>query len=293
MFNFLAMPVFAQSNIQQAKQFVIKGDKYHKQNQHTLAIEEYSKAIRLDPKNAEAWWSRGQCYSEIEKPTLGLKDCKWAVKISSKNASAWIFLGNAYTNIKENDLAIDAYTEAIDLIKRNQISKYLSDTYARRGILYRFKNQQEKAISDFTESIKLDTKDWSAYNSRGLCYIELGRNRDAVNDFSSAIKINNQESVVYSNRGLANSKLGYNDECRKDCDRAIQLNPKNASAYNNRSFSWQDKLQKLEDLTKAISIDSSVPLFFKNRATIYQQLGEYASANADIKTAMILESRIK
>jgi tetratricopeptide (TPR) repeat protein len=57
------------------------------------------------------------------------------------------------------------------------------------------------AISKFTESIKLDPKNNSAFNNRGLTYRDKNDYDAAIADFNSALGIK-ADWFVYYNRGI-------------------------------------------------------------------------------------------
>jgi tetratricopeptide (TPR) repeat protein len=66
------------------------------------------------------------------------------------------------------DRAISDYTEAIRL-KPNYAKAYYN-----RGNAYREKGDYDRAISDYNEAIRLNPKDANAYHSRGVAYYHKG-----------------------------------------------------------------------------------------------------------------------
>jgi tetratricopeptide (TPR) repeat protein len=61
--------------------------------------------------------------------------------------------------------------------------------YYARGLAYKYKNEYDKAVTDFTESIRLDPKYANAYHSRGVAYDKMGENAKADEDFVQARKL--------------------------------------------------------------------------------------------------------
>jgi tetratricopeptide (TPR) repeat protein len=73
-------------------------------------------------------------------------------------------------------------TNSITLDPKNE------EAYFYRGLLYDLKDDYEKAISDYSEAIRLDP-DYSqgqAYYKRGLAYKALGKNAESQADFDKA-----------------------------------------------------------------------------------------------------------
>ncbi len=98
--------------------------------------------------------------------------------------------------------------------------------YSKRGQYYRDINDFEKALSDFTTSIRLNPKNSETYKSRGKCYFDMvmtnhapGKQKEylqqAISDFTKglALPADKQESKaeMLINRGAAYAALG-NDQ---------------------------------------------------------------------------------
>ena len=102
------------------------------------AIEEFSRAIELDPNFADAYNERG----------------------------------NAYAKLGKYDEAIQDLSRYIDLSKHNELESYdsggymefLPSVYTIRGFTYDLTEKYDEAIRDFSEVIKLDPNSSLAYN---------------------------------------------------------------------------------------------------------------------------------
>ena len=63
------------------------------------------------------------------------------------------------------------------------------EIYYGRGLAYYKMGQYDKAISDYTEAIKLKPKHADIYYSRGLASYKMGQFEEAISDFTEAIKL--------------------------------------------------------------------------------------------------------
>lgn len=54
------------------------------------AVEKYDRAIKLNPKYAEAYYRRAAAYDALEKQTLGLADKKTAAGLGNKEAQDFL-----------------------------------------------------------------------------------------------------------------------------------------------------------------------------------------------------------
>ena len=62
-----------------------------------------------------------------------------------------------------------------------------------RGFLYHELGQYERAIEDYSETIRLDPRVADAYYNRGLAYQSLGKSEDAERDFQKAKDLGYEE----------------------------------------------------------------------------------------------------
>jgi lipoprotein NlpI len=117
-----------------------EGARLLREGQHKNAIPAFDKALRLNPRYAEAYNARGVTYNEMAQYERALKDYDAALGLNPKYAEAYFNRGNAY-----NDLG-----------------------------------QAEKALKDYGEAIRLDQEYVGAYYNRALAYMALRRGEAAA-----------------------------------------------------------------------------------------------------------------
>jgi tetratricopeptide (TPR) repeat protein len=102
------------------------------------------------------------------------------------------------------DAAIAACTRAIESKKyaKKKFKRTLSLLYANRGVEYEIKKEFDKAVADHDESIKVDPKNWAAYNDRGNAYAGKHDCDHAIADYDEAVKsIRNMPRLLQSRSG--------------------------------------------------------------------------------------------
>ena len=95
------------------------------------------------------------------------------------------------------------------------------------------------------------------YFNRGLAKHVLGDNEGAIADYNEAIRLNLNYAEAYYNRGLAKSALGDKKGAIADYNETIRINPNFAIAYYNIAcaYSLQNNLElALLNLQKAIQL---------------------------------------
>jgi tetratricopeptide (TPR) repeat protein len=125
------------------------------------------------------------------------------------------------------DTAIEACTRAIDS-KKYKAKKYkrtLSLLYTNRGVEYEIKKEFDKAVADHSEAIKIDVRNWAAFNNRGNAYAGKREFDLAIADYDEAIKLNPKYAEAFYNRGLAKRNKGDRTGGDADIKQAEELQP--------------------------------------------------------------------
>ncbi len=153
-----------------------QGEDFRRAGLLDRAIEEFGKAIRLDPTYAYAYFTRGHAYSQIRNFKRAIEDYNEAIRLDPMNKDAFLNRGFAYAEMGERGRAVADYSKAI-LIDPNDFM-----LFNNRGVAYNNKGDYRKAVADFTEAIKLNPRYIPAYQNRAAVYIALGRKDLAVDD---------------------------------------------------------------------------------------------------------------
>src|SRR5271165_1469487 len=115
----------------------------------------------------------------------------------------------------------------------------------------------------------------------------------AISEFTEAIRLDPTFAPAYLGRGNAHSNQGNLDEAIRDYCEAIRLDPNYAPAYNNRGVVYGRKgdfNKAISDFTEAIRLDPNYAIAYENRGVVYFHTGKRAKANADFATARRLAS---
>ena len=116
------------------------------------ALEEYDKAIELDPTDAWAYYDRAIGYRYLGEYQLALKDLDKALDLDPK-------LARAYTD---------------------------------RGITRQGLGQYMEGIQDYDQAIALDPADAKAYYNRSIAYGKLAKNENMKADKAKACSLDSQ-----------------------------------------------------------------------------------------------------
>ncbi len=109
----------AQGNNQDAIGHYNRGVGYIQQEKYDLALAEFTKAINIDPRFAEAYLNRGLLYAVQGKPDLALSDYNQALNINPRDAIAYRNRGNLYKEQGKPDLALSDFNHLLPIAASN------------------------------------------------------------------------------------------------------------------------------------------------------------------------------
>jgi tetratricopeptide (TPR) repeat protein len=125
----LALPMIGFG--QTAKEYFNKALDYAENEQYQLAIDNYTKCLRLEPDDANkatAYHNRGISYRKLENYTAAIADYTSAIRIDPDYAKAYYNRGYAYDDLENYTAAIADYTSAI------KINPDYVNAYVNRGL---------------------------------------------------------------------------------------------------------------------------------------------------------------
>jgi tetratricopeptide (TPR) repeat protein len=210
--------------------FYRRGNAYNEKGNYDRAIEDYGRAIRLNPTHANAFANRGVAYARKRDYDRAIQDYDKAVQFDPKHADAFSNRGVAYARKRDYDRAIQNYDAAIRLNSKHAAALY------GRGNAYRRKEDYDRAIQDYDQVIRLNPTYANAFSNRGVAYAGKGNNDRAIQDYDQAIRLKPDHANALYNRGNAYRRKADYDRAIQDYDQVIQLNPKHADAYSNRGL---------------------------------------------------------
>lgn len=171
-------------------------------------IDNYSKALRINPELTAAYINRGYAYHEKGMYREALNDFNRAIQLDPYNDKAYNNRGRLFSDgFKKYQLAIDDFNNAIKLNPKN------TSAYNNRGVVYKlFDGAEDIAIKDFNMAISLDARCAAAYCNRGTVYVKsnIKKYNLALKDFNKAIQIDPDYATAYNNRGAVKYQLGLN-----------------------------------------------------------------------------------
>ena len=149
----------------------INSDIYILRKQPTCALREITKAIELDPNNAELYNERGVILHILDRYLESLRDKNKAIDLDPLNASYIDCRGITLFMLDRKEDALKDHSKAIELDPCN--SRY----HYNRGVLYFEKEQYQDSLSDIDNAIELEPDNVEYINFRKFVQDKIDQNK--------------------------------------------------------------------------------------------------------------------
>ncbi|HEY5096323.1 MAG TPA: tetratricopeptide repeat protein [Candidatus Eremiobacteraceae bacterium] len=227
-----------------AADFVKQGRTLIKGGKNAAAIEMFSKAIAVEPNDAEAFAARG----------------------------------DAKANLDDSKGALADYDQAIALDPEYEYA------YATRCDTRDIMNDDNGAVADCTKAIALDPTDGYAWERRGRANYYLDDLKSAEADLSKAISLRDTDGDAYADRCNTRREANNLAGARADCEQALTLTPDRPFALmslGHLEVTAGEYAAAITELSKCLAKDSTITLCNFYRGLSYLNLDEWAKAKLD------------
>ena len=164
----------------------------------------------------------------------------------------------------------------------------MAGSFDRRGMVWHDKGDNDRAITDYNEALRLDPNRARTLIHRGAAWLEKDNAGRAIADYSDAIRINPKDDDAFFGRALAYSATGDLDHAIADFGEAIKLDPKSGKFVAARGDAYRargDNDRAVADYTEAIQLNPKSALGTFGRGRLYFLTGSFEKALADFSQA--------
>lgn len=193
----------------------------------------------------------------------------------------------AQCNSKDPDTSITGCSAILASAKDNK--GQLEFAHFQRALAYANKGNLDGAIADDTEVIRLNPRQYMAWNHRGSVFERKGQLDPAIADFTQAIQLMPQQNLSRFARAEAYSKKGNYAAAIDDLSVVLKREPKNSVAWNNRCYfrAIAGQLEAaLEDCNHSLQLLPGVSNTLDSRGFTYLRMKKYDLAIADYDAAI-------
>ena len=212
-----------------ADHFYERGRAYASNGQADKALEDFSQAIRLKPDDVRALMARAEIRALRHEPAEAIgPDLDAADHAAAKQAEMRLELGGLYQRVGNYPAAIAQYDDWINSHHGDDIAMPRARN-ARCWARALTGQGLDQALEDCNFAVRKDPKTAAFFDSRGLVYLRQGRYDKALADYDAALALNPKIAWSLYGRGLAKQHLGQAAAGDADVAAATALFPKIAA----------------------------------------------------------------
>ncbi|MDR0418700.1 MAG: tetratricopeptide repeat protein [Prevotellaceae bacterium] len=262
--------------------FLTKAYNAFEKQQYKIAVENYQKAINLDPTNEGAYNNLGNVYHVQGKYNQALEMYQKAIELRPDYANAYYNLGIVYDDMGYYLLAIDAYIRALRLEPESP------EIYNNMGISYDRQGNYAEAIKSYKKVIELKPDYAEVYDNMGLAYYAQGEYALAIEAFNKTLEYKPYNAGTYFIIGLAYYAQNDFPTAIQNYQKAVEINP-DADAYNNMGWAYEkhgNMQQAMRAYEKALRLNPEHVQAHHSMGNIYSRMGEYNMAIKEYKKVL-------
>jgi tetratricopeptide (TPR) repeat protein len=180
------------------------------------ALDLFSRLIASDPQ-AVLYYYRGLAYSAKNQESLAVQDFTRAISLQPLQASYYLQRGVSLLRHGQYQQAIDDFSKVMELEPENPYAR------GRRARSLFYLGQTQRALDDVLQAIRLNPNNAALYRLRGDIHSASGNYENSVRDYDAAIQLKPDDSAAYNNRGVALANLGRTRDAVADLNKAMEI----------------------------------------------------------------------
>jgi len=203
------------------------------------ALQDLNEAILIDPNQSLFYRHRAELHLKLRDTTSALSDYDNDIRLMKKDDP--MFYWNHYdrATARFNKGYYQGCIEDCNIVilgvKAQPDTSLIKFAYKCRALANLKATNYLATITDCDEFYKYDLKDISVYLTKAEAYYMLSEFSNCITTVNKTIAIN-PTAEAYFYRSLANVKLNNLKEVENDLTKAINLNPSYFLAYRNRAL---------------------------------------------------------
>ena len=194
---------------------------YLKLGKYDLAIEQFKKALEVDPNYTIGPFLFGDIYTDAKIYQEKINDFKAVIKTNREYARAHNYLGLTYLKKKNYSAAKNSLLESI------KVNPKYAKANNNLGVLYEEMGDTAKAIESYQMAQKIDPKNPDSFYNLGLAYDSLKDGDNSVRYMVLAKKAHEkkfgQEGIDWISEKLDQLEKKYTDNNEVESVASLQL----------------------------------------------------------------------
>jgi tetratricopeptide (TPR) repeat protein len=271
---------------QSPKKYFEAGEKLELSKNYKDAIDNYTKAIDLDPKYEKAYVARAGAYDKQNQKALAIDDYIKLQAFSPKDKENYYQAGRLLADLKKYNEADQMLNKALERDKG-----YWDAILVEITVLHELRNYSQGLI--VTQLGLNEKKNNISFYNHAVMLDSLKNYAEAEKFYKNSISDDNKFIPAYVGLALVQVRLNKSADALKVCENGLAKDPNNNSIYFARSIVMADKKDyqgAVSDVTRVILSNPS-PTAYKQRAMYYEKMGQFPNAVSDYVQAIKIDNK--
>ena len=182
------------------------------------ALETYDEIIRRSP-NAEAFCNRGTCLQRMGRHAEAIEDFKRAIAVNPNLAEALCNLGIAHRSLGDIPAALSAYDRAIE------IAPSMVEAYCNKGVALKEAGQIDQSIRAFHQAASISPDHPETHGNLGVALQRAKQFGAAIASYTKAIELKPDYIDAHYNLALLHQESNQLESALQGFEKVLSLNP--------------------------------------------------------------------
>ncbi len=260
---------------QSARQYFKVGKEYSEKKKYEEAVEQFSKAIELDPDLDKALIERATTFIILKEYEKAISDLERAIVFNEKDHTLYYSVGELYYKIGNNNESLSMLNRAV-FLKGNYLEAYTlrADVLMELGYF-------SQALLNCQKCLKLE-KSAEGFYKLGRVYEELDMNGEAATAYRQSIVENRDVKETHYALAKVMYVQGNITAAFSSVSFALVLDPAYLEAFILQSEIYATQL----NYSKAIETLSIASIEYPNELRLFLARGSYYSDLNQIPSAI-------
>jgi tetratricopeptide (TPR) repeat protein len=196
---------------------LIAGNVYAHKGDHEAALNNYTRALELDPKMAAGYADRGFVYNDVKQPAKGVKDFETALQLEPRNGEAHLGMAYSYLQMHRPKPAL-AHLDAVEKISGKSHPLHLA-----RAEAFRQSSDFPHAASEYRIALSEDPKDLTTQIAYADVLYRMRQYAEATEALKAALALSPSDPAIYALMAQVDAKQGNRDQALQDIASAERL----------------------------------------------------------------------
>ena len=253
------------------------------------AVDDYSRALSLDPKMVEAYVNRGYVRNDLQDAEHALADFDYVLKMQPENGVAHLGIAFSYLELKKGKPALDHADKAQKLLGES------GSTHLARATAYRQMRLLSEAEKEYRAALKFAPDDLTLHLALADTLYHERKFGDSITALNESLRLSPDDPFIYAQLAHGYAQLHQRDQTIRYVQAAEKLEPDSSGillATGDALMALGDEDAAMQRFARALDapdanrVDARLSI-----AHLFTRLGKWDDARQQISLAFA-ESRI-